>query len=123
MADPVTIVGLAITATLAMGSAAISYGASRQKVSDLSDRVTGQDAKLKEMAEAVTKMSETKGAVETLGETIKSFGERAQAGQDLVLTKLDGFDRLFSERLDNLKERIDGRVRPAATRQSRSSRS
>lgn len=89
-----------VVAGLALLGSAVSYGAVRQKVKDVSTRVDQQDARIHDIGQALNSVSELRGEVRT-------FAEKTAGAHELVLEKLEASDRLVSERLDRLREQID----------------
>jgi ABC-type transporter Mla subunit MlaD len=101
-----------MSAGIALIGCAVTYGALRQKVNDVAERLTAQEHRLDRLSEAV-------GAVAALSAEVRSFAAEARSAQELVMSKLDGFDRLYTERLDNLKDRLERASRtrsPARTK-------
>ncbi len=86
-------------ALLALLSAAVGYGSLRQKVSGLDKRADDQEARIDRVVEAVAEVNRTHG---TVGEQIRSFGERQEASHTLLASQISALDRLFTSKIEDV---------------------
>lgn len=96
-------------ALVAMAGAAVSYGVMRQKVADLGARILRQDQQVDRLWTQVDEINKTNKAVTALQGSIETLTARMEAGHNLMLAKLEGSERLTTQRFDDLKRSVDTR--------------
>lgn len=99
MADLASYLSAAGAAAVAVLASAVSYGATRQKVSDLQERLDRQDENIARLTAAIEKTGEVAAAVDRLS-------DKVTASNTLNASQQASADKLVAERFESLRGEV-----------------
>jgi len=95
-----------ILAILAIAGGAVAYGAYRQKVKDLEERMVAQDTRLEKIELAIGASQKTSNDVALMGEVVRGFKNETAGAHQAILAEVRHVAELGSERMEGLRSEV-----------------